>query len=142
MIYPVRNKDGLQQYSDQICEHFGMKKIPVVINRRLKTTLGFYKGNVIELNEISGTNLSVLRHELAHHLQYTRYEQRKEGYVKIEMWPKMILDSVDEKGKKWYAATGKPSPVYIRIGTSHGKLFKECLRDIIFDFDKIEGTNE
>jgi len=125
----------LQLYSDQVCEHFGMRRIPVVENRRLRKTLGVYKGDKIELAS-RGKRLFVLRHELAHHLHYTRYEQRKEGYVKIEMRPKMVLDSVDEKGQKRYAPRGKLSPVYIKVGTSHGKLFKKCLKEIkAFDLE-------
>lgn len=121
----------LQEHSDLICEHFGMKKIPVVVNNRLTRTLGLWcGGDRIELNPETGRTLETLRHELAHHLQYARYEQRKEGYVKMEMWPAMVLDSIDANGQKWYAAKGKPEPVYLRLGTMHGKLFKECLKEI------------
>lgn len=42
----------------------------------------------------------------------------------------MVLDSIDEKGQKWYSAKGEPSPVYIRVGTSHGKHFWKCLEEI------------
>lgn len=134
------NLNELQQYSDQVCEHFGMKKIPIVINRKLKRYSGLYKGNEIELSEYYGKNLSTLIHELAHHLKHHRYEKRVPGYFKMEMWPKMILDHVDKKGKKWYAPKGELHPIYIIKGTIHGKQFKECLRKIIFDFDKIEST--
>lgn len=133
--------DELQKFSDQVCEHFEMEKIPIVINRRLKRTLGFYRRNRIELNETRGKDLTTLRHELAHHLRYDRYMKRVPGYFRMEKWPKMVLDSIDENGGKHYAAKGEPSPVYIRIGTMHGKLFKECFNDIVFDFDKIENIN-
>lgn len=119
----------LQLYSDQICAHFGMEKIPVIINRRIRRFLGFYRRGRIELAEYHGKNLSTLVHELAHHLRYDRFKKRVSGYFKMEMWPKMVF-SVDEKGKEWYTAKGEPSPVYIKVGTSHGKLFKECLKDI------------
>lgn len=128
----------LQLYSDQICDHFRMEKIPIIVNNRFKRLLGRWTGSrLIELNPKTGMDLTTLRHELAHHLRYHRFEKRVLGYFKMEMWPKMVLDSIDENGKKWYAAKGELNPVYMILGTSHGKQFKECIRNIMaFDLIK------
>lgn len=122
--------EHLQKHSNLICEHFGMRKIPIEINNRLKRTLGLYCWDRIELNPKIGKCLGTLRHELAHHLKQIRFEQRVEGFYKMEMWPAMVLDSIDENGQKWYAAKGELHPVYFKVGNHHGPHFRKCLKDI------------
>lgn len=121
--------DELQIVADKICKHFKMKPILLRVNGRLKTTHGLYRHECIDFNpKVIG--LGLLVHELAHHLKLTKYDQRKDGYYKMEMWPKMVFDHVDENGVTQFSAKGEPSPVYIRTGTSHDKKFWECIRDI------------
>jgi len=125
-LYQINTNDvdDLQIVADKICKHFKMKLILLRINTRLKVVQGLYRRNqCIDLNpDCMGLGLAV--HELAHHLQQTRFDQRKEGYFKMEMCPKMIFDHVDKNGVTQFSAKGEPYPLYMKIGTWHDKRFE------------------
>jgi len=136
-----------QKIADNICKEFELPCIPIAFDdgtkaplKLKKDVLGCYYGYVIVLRDFSLYDVDqsvTLLHELAHHLESTRFQKRIEGYYKMEIWPAMELSRIDENNQKWYAATGKPHPVYIRIDrTMHGKLFRKCLREIKEYYDE------
>lgn len=126
----------LQKLSDRICQHFEMEQIPVQLNIRLKKYLGLYHITHIVVRH---TRIDTLLHELAHHLEQYRFTHHVKGYYKTEMHPAME-PCPDKPG--WYAPTGKPVPIDLKIGSRiHGKPFKQCLTDIIDYYQIVEDTN-
>ena len=118
----------LQKISDDLCDKLTIPRILIIITQRMRPrAIGLYCGDSIKIRTDSK---SVLLHELAHHLDRTRFKNCVPGYYKMEMWPAMELSHIDETGQKWYAATGKLHEIYIHLGSSHGKNFKKCLREI------------
>ena len=136
MVTSIITKKKVQNISNKICNYFVIPCILIVykeITIRKKKMMGLYKGNEkrIEINpDYILDTVDTLLHELAHHLDRNRFLNRVEGYYKMEMWPKMEYARTDESGQKWYAATGKPHPIYIHLGRTHGKVFKKCLKEI------------
>jgi len=129
-------KAKLQALSDDICQHFDIPAIPTIINPALKRWGGLYHYDTS--TELKRINIDTLLHELAHHLEWRRFQDRVAGYYKVEMWPKM-MPCPDKPG--WYAPTGKPEPVYLRIGRGqHTRLFKECLAEITDYYKETAGS--
>jgi len=126
-------RDQLQGIADNVCKHFQMGNIIVQFSNSFTRRAGDYDYSTkiirIKCGPASFVQIHTLLHELAHHLHRNRFDKRVVGYYKMEMWPSMVLDSVDKTGKKWYAAKGKKKPVYF-TQKSHGKAFEQCLDDI------------
>ena len=135
---------NLQPLSDSICHHFAMPQIPIEFSKRMTSGWGIYYGNVIRLSwkltqgfYSKKELMATLIHELAHHLKKVRFNHRKKGYFKKEMWNKMEY-AYTESGEKWYAPTGPLEPAYFIVGTAHDKLFQKCEQDIWDFLNKIE----
>lgn len=137
---------GAQIISDDICEHFRIKKILIIISTDLGRVKGrYYYDDVVNGNEIielqaesnqQFLDVETLLHELAHHLRRARHEISLQEYSQIEpeldVREGIILNFSNTKGneKKWYVSTGKKIARYLKVGTDHDELFYECKRDI------------
>jgi len=128
--------DQMQKETNKICNHFEMRAIPVYRNSRLRRTLGIWRRCEIELS--LKAKVDTLLHELAHHLHETRYIKGVKGYYKAELWNKQEAIYCDIVTKRiWYGGIKtakneqpKKKLIYLIKGTSHGKEFEQCLRDI------------
>ena len=114
-----------QKRADKICQGLALPLIPIIEAKLKRRTLGTYDPTGIEICTYAG--FDTVLHELAHHLEYTKFFRRIPGYFKVEKCPQMEECS-DRPG--WYAATGPLHDVYYLPDRSHGKVFKKCLREI------------
>lgn len=124
----------LQKIANQVCNQFYMSKLSIEFSDKLTWRYGDYDGTNNRIRIGSGANrffhnVDTLLHELAHHLHHYRFENKIPGFYKMEIWPAMVLDHIDESGQKWYAAKGEKKPVYFITGT-HDKVFRRCLNEI------------
>jgi hypothetical protein len=93
----------LQQTADLCCDVFGLPKIPVKLNKRLKRYYGlYYHYSRIELS-IYGLGIDTLLHELAHHLQTIKHGRRKKGSKIHGKTFKYYLRQI----KNWYYKGGE-----------------------------------
>lgn len=119
---------NLRQISNKICKHFKIPNAKILIGLNEKNYLGIYLNDVIQIR-YSG-DIPTLLHELAHHLKEHRWLSREKGYYQTFQTREMELDYIDIEGKKWYAPNGKSIEIQAKIGNAHGKLFKDCLKEI------------
>jgi hypothetical protein len=133
----VRCLDARQGFADKVCDHFGMSRLDICLNRRLGwRTIGQYGETHINLALSEIDDNRTLIHEMAHHLKDHRFKTNAPGYFRIIRARKMVPTGRDDG---LYSASGEEEDLKVKVGTIHDHLFRECLHEIERFADRLAG---